>query len=144
MTPTKNLSPVSTTRAINPGHGFSVIAGVVDTRDKCIAGDNDTGEQLSRVTTKPAINLLLVTRTRTTWRWGAAKDRRKLQGKNRRYLRLSTLDTATDGVIGTAMKSCIHKHHTHLDQRPLRPPKLNNAVWFEVVLTASGASDQGV
>ena len=26
------------------------------------------------------------------------------------------------------MKSCIHKHPTHLDQRPLRPPKLNNAV----------------
>jgi hypothetical protein len=33
-------------------------------------------------------------------------------------------DTATDGIIGTAMKSCIHKHPTHLDQRPLRPPKL--------------------
>ncbi len=31
-------------------------------------------------------------------------------------------------VIGTAMKSCIQKHPTHLDQRPLRPPKLNNAV----------------
>jgi hypothetical protein len=26
------------------------------------------------------------------------------------------------------MKSCIHTHPTHLDQRPLRPPKLNNAV----------------
>ena len=33
-----------------------------------------------------------------------------------------------DGVIGIAMKSCIQKHPTHLDQRPLRPPKLNNAV----------------
>ncbi len=31
-------------------------------------------------------------------------------------------------VIGTAMKSCIHTHPTHLDRRPLRPPKLNNAV----------------
>ncbi len=102
MTPAKNLLPVSTTRAINPCHGFSVIAGVVDTRDKCIAGDN--GEQLSQVTTKPAINLLPVTRTRTPWRWGAAKDRRKLKGKNRRYLRPSTLDMATDGVIGTVMK----------------------------------------
>jgi hypothetical protein len=127
-TPAKNLSPVSTTRAINPCHGFSVIAGVVDTGDKCIAGDNDTGEQLSRVTTKPAINLLPVTRKRAPWRWGAAKDRRKLKGKNRRYLRPSTLDTAIDGVIGTAKKSCIHKHSTHLDQRPLRPPKLNNSV----------------
>jgi hypothetical protein len=27
-----------------------------------------------------------------------------------------------DGVIGTAMKSCIHKHPTHLDQRSLKPP----------------------
>ncbi len=36
--------------------------------------------------------------------------------------------TAADDVIGTAMKSCIHTHPTHLDQRPLRPPKLNNAV----------------
>ncbi len=26
------------------------------------------------------------------------------------------------------MKSCIHTHPAHLDQRPLRPPKLNNAV----------------
>ena len=26
------------------------------------------------------------------------------------------------------MKSCIHTHPTHLDQRPLRPPKLNSAV----------------
>jgi hypothetical protein len=26
------------------------------------------------------------------------------------------------------MKSCIHTHPTHLDQRPLRPPKLNNVV----------------
>jgi len=33
------------------------------------------------------------------------------------------LDTAADGVIGTTMKSCIHKHPTHLDQRPPRLPK---------------------
>ncbi len=49
-------------------HGFSVIAGVVDTGkqfiagdndsgDKFIADDNDTGEQLSPVTTTLAINL---------------------------------------------------------------------------------------
>jgi hypothetical protein len=37
-------------------------------------------------------------------------------------------DTAADGVIGTAMKICFHRHPTHLDQKPLRPPKLNNAV----------------
>ncbi len=100
---------------INLCHGFSVIAGVVDTGeqfiagdndsgDKFIAGDNDTGEQLSPVTTTLAINLLPVTRTRTPWRRGAAKDKRKLKGINRRYL------------------------PTHLDQRPLRPPKLNNAI----------------
>jgi hypothetical protein len=38
-----------------------VIAGVVDTGDKFIAGDNNTGEKLLRVTTTPVINLLPVT-----------------------------------------------------------------------------------
>jgi hypothetical protein len=147
-TPAKNLLPVSLTPAINLCHGFSVIACVVDTSeqfitgdnntgnnfvagdtsDKFVAGDNDTGEQLSPVTTTPVINLLPVTRTRMPWRWGAAKDRRKLKGINRRYLRPLKSATAADGVIGTAMKSCIQKHPTHLDQRPLRLPKLNNAV----------------
>jgi hypothetical protein len=94
-------------------HGLSVIASVVD-----------TGEQLSPLTTTPAINLLSVTRRR----WGAAQDRIKLKGINRRYLRPPKLTTAADGVIGTAMKSCIHKHPKNLDQRPLRPTKLNNAV----------------
>ncbi len=65
-------------------------------------------------------------------------------GENRQYLWPSTSDTAADGVIGTAMKSCIHKHPTHLDQRLLRPPKLNNPFWSEVVLAASESSDQGV
>ena len=88
-----------------------MIAGVVDTGDKFIV---DTGDQLSPVT-----------RTRTPWRWGAAKDRRKLKGINRRYLRPPKSATAADDVIGTAMKSCIHTHPTHLDQRPA---KLNNAV----------------
>ncbi len=76
----------------------------------------------------PAIKLSPVIRTRTPWRWGAAKDRRKLKGINRRYLRPPKSATAADDVIGTAMKSCIHTHPTHLDQRPLRPPKLNYAV----------------
>jgi hypothetical protein len=116
---------VSLTPAKSPCHGFSVIAGVVDTGDKFIV---DTGDQLSAVTTTPAINLSPVTRTRTPWRWGAAKDRRKLKGINRRYLRLPKSAMAADDVIGTAMKSCIHTHPAHLDQRPLRPPKLNNAV----------------
>jgi hypothetical protein len=34
---------------------------VIDISDKFIAGDNDTCEQLSPVTTTPAINLLPVT-----------------------------------------------------------------------------------
>jgi hypothetical protein len=76
---TGDLSPVSLTPAISPCHGFSVIAGIVDTGDKFIV---DTGDQLSAVTTTPAINLSPVTRTRTPWRWGAAKDRRKLKGIN--------------------------------------------------------------
>jgi hypothetical protein len=72
---------------VNLCHGFSVIAGDVDTGDKFIAGDIDTDEQLSPVTTTQAINLLPVTRTRTPWRWGAAQDRRRLKGINRQYLR---------------------------------------------------------
>jgi hypothetical protein len=46
-----SCSPVSTTPAIIPCHGFSVIAGVVDTD----TGDNDTSEQLSPVTTTPVM-----------------------------------------------------------------------------------------
>jgi hypothetical protein len=92
-----------------------VIAGVIDTGEQFIAG-------------VVVINLLSVTRTRTPWSWGAAKDRRKLKGINRRYLLPPKSATAADGVIGTAMKSCIQKYPIHLDQRPLRPPKLNNAV----------------
>ncbi len=124
-TPAKNLSPVSFTPAISLCHGFSVIAGVVDTGEKLIV---DTGDQLSAVTMTPEINLSPVTRTRTPWRWGAAKDRRKLKGINWRYLQPPKSATAPDDVIGIAMKSCIHTHLTQLDQRPLRPPKLNNAV----------------
>ncbi len=94
---------------ISPCQGFSVIAGVVDNGDKFIV---DTGDQLSAVTTTPAINLSPVTRTRTPWRWGAAKDRRKLKGINRRYLQPPKSATVADDVIGTAMKSCIHTHPT--------------------------------
>jgi hypothetical protein len=119
----KLFSSVNDTgKTISPCHGFSVIAGVVDTGDKFIV------DQLWAVTTTLAINLSPVTRTRTPWRWGAAKDRRKLKGINRRYLRPLKSATAADNVIGTAMKSCIHTHPTHLDQRPLWPPKLNNAI----------------
>jgi hypothetical protein len=44
-----------TTPTINPCHGFSVIASVVDTGDKFIGGDNNTGKQLSPVTTTLSI-----------------------------------------------------------------------------------------
>ncbi len=68
-----------------------------------------------------------------------------MKGINRRYLGPPKSAMAADDVIGTAIKSCIHKHPTHLNQRPLRPPKLNNAVLvFEAVLAASGASDQSM
>ncbi len=130
-TPTgdKLFSGVNNTGEIYPCHRFSVIADVVHTSDKFITGINDTGGQLSLVTTTTAINLFLVTRTRTLWRWGDAKDRIKLKGTNQRYLPPSASDMAADGVIETTMKSCILKHHTHLDQRPLRLPELNNAVF---------------
>ena len=95
--------------------GNNFVAGDNDTGDNFVAGDNDTGEQLSPVTTTPAINLFPVTRTRTPLRWGAAKERRKLKGINRRFLRPPKSATAADGVIRTAMKSCIHKYPTHLD-----------------------------
>ena len=88
--------------------GNNFVAGNNDTCDNFVAGDNGTGEQLSPVTTTPAINLLPVTRTRTPLRWGAAKERRKLKGINRRYLRPPKSATAADIVIG----------------RPRRPPKL--------------------
>jgi hypothetical protein len=46
-----------------PCHRFSVIAGVIDTGDKFLTGVNDTGEQLSLVTTATALILSPVTMT---------------------------------------------------------------------------------
>ncbi len=81
-------SAVSTTPAINPCHGFSVIAGVVDTGDKFITGVIVTGDQFitgeqfiasdNDKFIMTAINLLSVTRSRMPWRWGAAKE--KIEG----------------------------------------------------------------
>jgi hypothetical protein len=42
-----------------------------------------------------------------------------LKGKNRWYLRPPKSHTAADGVIGTAMKICIHRHPTILIRDPL-------------------------
>ncbi len=124
--------------------GDKFITGVNDTGDKFISGDNDTGEQLSPVTMTLAINLLPVTRTRTPWRWGAAKDRRKLKGINWQYLRLPKLAIAADGVIGTAMKSSSIKTPHILIRGPLGRQNLIMLFRFAVVLAASGAYDQGV
>ncbi len=79
-----------------------MIAGDVDTGDKFIL---DTGDQLSAVTTTPAINLSLVTRTRTPWRWGAAKNRQK-KPKGLKFI-VGVNDTAEKlftGVNNTADK----------------------------------------
>jgi hypothetical protein len=77
----ESLSPRPPSIPLGPFEFFAKIRG--DIR-KCmlIAGDNDTGEQLLPLTTTLVINLLPVTRTRKPWRWGAAKDRRKLKGTN--------------------------------------------------------------
>ncbi len=45
-------------------------------------------------------------------------------GTNRWYLRPPKWDTAANSVIGTAMKSWIHRHPAHLGKWPLRPPIL--------------------
>ena len=109
--PAKNLLPVSLTLAINLCHGFSVIVGVVDTGEQFITGDNDTGDKfIAGHKNKDAIEV-----------W-SCQGKEKVEGDK------SAISPAADGVIGTAMKSCIQKHPTHLDERPRRPPKLNNAV----------------
>ncbi len=84
-----------------------------------------------------AINLLLVTRTMTPWRWEAAKDRRNLKGTNRWYLRPPNWDMDAGGVIWTAIKSCILRHPTHTNQRPLRTPKLSGCagcLWMQLFM----------
>jgi hypothetical protein len=67
-TPAKNLSPVSLTPAINPSHGFSVIAGVLVlvTSNKVITGVFVTGYNCSPVSLSPAINLSPVLLTPVT------------------------------------------------------------------------------
>ncbi len=132
-TPAKNLSPVSLTPAISPCHGFSVIAGGVDTGDKFIV---DTGDQLSAVTMTPAI---IYRRWQEQGRHGGGELPR-IGESWRGYLRPPKSATAADDDMGTAMKSCINTHPTHLDQRPLRPPKLNNAVLVCSSFGGSGVS----
>ncbi len=54
---------------------------------------------------------------------GSCQGKEKVEGDKSAISPAADVATAADGVIGTAMKSCIQKHPTHLDQRPLRPPK---------------------
>jgi len=111
MTPAINLLPVSLTPVIKSFHRFSVFDGVVDNGNKFIAGDINTSDKFTAGdNNKDAMGV------------GTAKDRRKLKGPNRRYLRPSKSYTASNGVIGIAMRSCIHRDPTHPDQRPLRLP----------------------
>jgi hypothetical protein len=43
--------------------------------------------------------------------------------RRQQYLRPPESDTVADGVTGTTMKRCIHRHLIHPNQRPLRSPK---------------------
>ncbi len=73
-----------------------MIAGVVDTGEQVIASYNDTGDKfIAGDKNKDAMEV------------GSSQGRRKLKGINRRHLRPLKSATAIDGVIGTAMKSCI-------------------------------------
>jgi hypothetical protein len=110
--------PVSTTP------GKNVIAGVKDTADKFLLVSTTPADKFS-----PIIY------------YNDDKGLFFLQiGTNQWYLRPPKSDAAADGIIGTTMKSCIHRHLAHLYKRPLRPPKLNIPLGFEVVSAASGAS----
>ncbi len=91
-----------------------------------IAGDNDTGEQLSPVTTTLAINLLPVTRPRTPLKWGV--DRRKLKGTNWWYLCRLSRTRPPMVSLEPPWKVASIGTPTHPDQRPLRQPKLNIAI----------------
>ncbi len=105
------LSPVSTTPVIN-----------------CSAVSTTLAKNLLLVSLTPAINLchddkfIAGHKNKDTIEVGSCQGKEKVEGDK------SAISPAADGVIGTAMKSCIQKHPTHLDQKPRRPPKLNNAV----------------
>jgi hypothetical protein len=52
---------VSTLPANNPCHGFSVIAGVVDTGDKFFTSVSNTGEQLLSLTPVNSLSVAALT-----------------------------------------------------------------------------------
>ncbi len=101
----------------NPSHGFLLIAGVVDTGDKFLTCDNDTYDKF--ITGDNDIGEQIYCQWQEQGRHGDGElPRRKLKGTNRWYLRPPKSDTTADGVIGTTMKSCIHRHPTNLIRDP--------------------------
>ncbi len=89
-----------------------------------------TNECLSPMSTTPAISCSAVSTTpaKNLWQqWLILVTDFHWCPRHRWTIIGSDNDTG-DGVFGTAMKIWIHKHPTHLDQRPLRPPTLNNDV----------------
>jgi hypothetical protein len=136
-TPAKNLLPVSLTPVINLCHGFSVIAGVVDTGEQFItgdndtgnnfvAGDNDTGEQLSPGDNDTGDKFIAGHKNKDAIEVGSCQGKEKGEGDK------SAISPAAE--VGHGRRWYHWNRHeklhpkTPLDQRPLRPPKLNNAV----------------
>jgi hypothetical protein len=114
LTPPNNLSAES----LSPVNSFSAVS-LTPVKNFRLFG------YFSPVSTTPAINCSPVSTTPPINFPPAINyidDRSLFFLQN--YFRPPKLAPAADIVFGTAMKSCIHKHPTHLDQRPLRPPKL--------------------
>ncbi len=62
-----------------------------------------------------AAGIVLKTGAGTPWRWGAAKNRRTLNGKKTAVSPAAEVGQAADGVTGTAMKrrdDCIETSQT--------------------------------
>jgi hypothetical protein len=135
LTPLNNFLEVSLTPVINLGFLF-----ISDRYQR------HRGTILSALLLKPMNSFSAVSLTPVNVIEGVNDTPDKLfAGVRQSRARPPESDSAADGVTGTAMKSCIHRHPTHLDQRPLRPPKiLQTKKAIYVVLAASGASDQVV
>ena len=110
------LSQVSMTPAINHFHGFSVIAGVINTGiTSDIDTDNDTDKQFLPVSLTLVINLSPV--TMIPWGLFFLKNcEPHCKNKNVVLKALISPAVAADSVMGTAMTRCIHSNLT----RPIR------------------------
>jgi len=60
--------------------GNNFVAGDNDTGDNFVAGDNDTGEQLSPVTTTPAINFIAGHKNKDAIEVGSCQGKEKVEG----------------------------------------------------------------